>query len=104
MTVSFEHPRVLFLLVLIPFVILFFHKGRRFSSPKKGQWILTLRILITALLICAVASPVFTRYANEQYFIFLLDVSDSLRGLGIEKGREFIDQALAPLLISMAVQ
>ena len=46
----------------------------------------------------------FTRYANEQYFIFLLDVSDSLRGLGIEKGREFIDQALAPLLISMAVQ
>lgn len=94
MTISFDYPATLWLLLLVPLALGLallgqprLPRGRRLAS-------LALRGLIMVLLVLAVAGAQIRRPVNQLTVVFLVDASDSISPAAREGATEFIRAAL----------
>ncbi len=92
MPISFTHPQVLILLLVLPYLLYVWRaEGRR-----RGRAIasLVLRGLIVVLLVLALAGTQLVRAVDEMAVVFLVDVSDSIGSSNEKKALSFVRQAL----------
>jgi len=94
MSLTFIHPHVLWLLLLIPVTAGIALLGTRKAEPRRFFLGLGVRIMILILLIFALAGIQVRRHSNMLTVVFMLDVSDSINAEEQARGEAIITQAV----------
>ncbi len=94
---AFNSP--LWLLLLVPLSAYTFWMAGRMQGLSRGQRItaLTLRLLICALIVGALAGPELRLRTSGQAVAFILDLSDSIPSKDKARAKEFVDEAMKSL-------
>jgi uncharacterized membrane protein/secreted protein with Ig-like and vWFA domain len=86
--IGFARPAWLLALLAIPWMLRLERRGFILMSRRRARWVRTLRVVIIASLILALAGLQISRVSDELTVIFLLDRSDSAREQFDEKLRD----------------
>ncbi|MEJ2710398.1 MAG: VWA domain-containing protein, partial [Anaerolineales bacterium] len=97
MSVAFVYPQYLWLLLLIPLTIGLALLGRRASTRLRAWLGLSLRGLLLALIVLALAGIQLRLNSDTLTTVFLLDVSDSIPAAQQSSAEAFIRQAVAEM-------
>ncbi|HUE76113.1 MAG TPA: VWA domain-containing protein [Chloroflexota bacterium] len=95
MSVQFQNPWVLLLLLLLPaFYVIGWPRLRRMPAWLRRS-AMGLRLIIVTLLILALAQPLFGRQSEDISVVFALDESASITPEARAAAQAFVDQAIA---------
>lgn len=96
MSISFNNPQALFLLLLLPLVFVIARAGAiRAAIRKRNRNIsIGLRLLIVTLLVLSIADTQLITQSDKLATVFLIDVSDSVGTSGKDQAVDFTRQAL----------
>ncbi len=77
MTIDFAQPLMLLMLVVLPLLVVLHRASRNTLPLRRRRMVLAVRLIVTALLVLAVAEPRVYTKADRVAVAFLADVSDS---------------------------
>jgi hypothetical protein len=92
---NFTHPWLLLLLLALPLLAIIARPRRSRLHRVRETASLVVRNLIILLIVLALAGLQSVQVSNQLTTIFLLDVSDSVGGVGRETGLTYIRQAMS---------
>jgi uncharacterized membrane protein/Mg-chelatase subunit ChlD len=98
-TITWTAPAALWLLLLVPVVFLAHRLARTNFNARQGLLQATLRSLLLAALVVALARPILSTRSSRQSIVYVVDVSHSIGSPAIETAARRIDElnaALAP--------
>jgi Mg-chelatase subunit ChlD/uncharacterized membrane protein len=97
-TVTLVQPVVLLALILaLPLILFAAHSRLRSTSTPLRLGILTTRLIITGLLVVALAQPTLRPAAQGRAVVFAIDTSDSITPDQVAWARAWVDSAIAAL-------
>jgi uncharacterized membrane protein/Mg-chelatase subunit ChlD len=94
-TVTFDNPRALLLLILLPIFYLVGRFGVAYISRPVRTAAIAIRLVIAACLILAISEPVVHRNSDQLSVLYLVDRSASVEVNGSSAANSWLDQALA---------
>jgi hypothetical protein len=97
MPLTFADPAALWGLALIPIVWVIAMFGRRDFAPRQRMLQAAVRSIALALLVLALAQPLWSRPSSRSGIVFLVDVSHSIAPASITHAADRIDEITARL-------
>src|SRR5215203_1469895 len=94
MTIDFAQPLMLIMLVVLPLLVVLHRASRNTLPLRRRRMVLAVRLIVTALLVLAVAEPRVYTKADRVAVAFLADVSDSTGNEGRDRQLSWLRQAL----------
>jgi uncharacterized membrane protein/Mg-chelatase subunit ChlD len=96
-SITWTAPAALWLLTLVPAVYLAHRVSRTNFNPHQSRLQATLRSLLLAVLVLALARPIASTRSTRQSIVYAVDVSHSIGSAGITEAARRIDQLDAAL-------
>jgi uncharacterized membrane protein/Mg-chelatase subunit ChlD len=93
-TLTFDNPRALFLLILVPVFYLIGRLGVAYVSRPVRSAAIAIRLIVVTCLILAIAQPVLHRNSDRLSVMYLVDRSASVEVNGSSAANAWLDQAL----------